>query len=104
MTAPSVNDVRFLDEHRVHMEIADGPALTKSYGQRTYRVEVATVVYQRRNVDPWTVLTVELAGRFLKKDGSYGVESTRDRMWRNDWQQMDWLSDLVERYQPAADQ
>ena len=104
MSTPSVHDVRVVDDHRVDVDITDGPTLTKNYGKRPYRVEMATVIYRRRDAAPWEVSNVTLTGPFVKKDGNCGLDMTSDHMWRDDWQQMDWLSDLVERYQPAADQ
>lgn len=61
-------------------ELANRP-LPYSRTQRTYAPMGATVEVRRSHDNPWTVYSVELSGRAIKKDGKPGLQDATERFW-----------------------
>jgi hypothetical protein len=61
-------------------ELADRP-MPYSRTRRIYAPVAATVEVRCSHDNPWTVYSVELSGRAIKKDGKPGLQDATERFW-----------------------
>jgi hypothetical protein len=92
-------------EYDLTVEVEDGPILTKQYGKRRFQVEQLRLIFVSvaDNTD-WILTRVHLSGRYVLKDGTYGVDSTTDELigrWLGDvaWPE---LPVIVDKYRPRT--
>jgi len=82
----------------VHM--TDCPDWTSYGGGSPLAVLTVRVVFKRWGTDPWTVASINLAGRNRRKDGSLGVINERNPYWRGGPQ---WMADLIAELEAELD-
>lgn len=75
-------------------ELAHRP-MPYSRTQRTYAPMAATVEVKRSHDNPWTVYSIELSGRAIKKDGTPGLQDATERFWNGGKDQPQPLKDAV---------
>lgn len=100
------------ESRAVYLRITDGPARPKPYTSvagKQYRIETLAISYRhdlddRLGGSEWKVDSVVASGPDLKKNGQPALANSRERLYRwggTDWQDIDWVADLVNAYKPT---